>query len=111
MSTNHIVKSYDEDLDLLRSKLSEMGNEVEDQISKANQALLERDNGLAELVIISDQKVNVLQQEVEELGVRILATRSPVAQDLRGSLPDSKWHLNWSELPITPPTSRGIHPI
>jgi phosphate transport system protein len=83
MTGNHIVKSYDEDLALLKSKLSEMGSEVEDQILKANQALLKRDGGLADLVIISDQKVNVLQQEVEELGVRILATRQPLAQDLR----------------------------
>ncbi|CAB1066058.1 Phosphate transport system regulatory protein PhoU [Olavius sp. associated proteobacterium Delta 1] len=83
MPIKHIVKSYDEDLGLLKSKLLEMGSEVLDQISKATQALLERDGGLAELVIVSDQKVNVCQQEVEELGVRILATRSPVAQDLR----------------------------
>ena len=33
MVTKHIVKSCDEDLDLLKSKLSEMGKEVEDQIS------------------------------------------------------------------------------
>jgi len=56
---------------------------VEDQFSKANQALVERDSGLAELVIVSDQKVNVLQQEIEEFGVRILATRQPVARDLK----------------------------
>ncbi len=83
MATKHIVRSYDEDLDLLRSKLSEMGREVEDQLIKANDALLNGDNGLAELIIVSDEKVNLLQQEVEDLGVRILATRQPVAQDLR----------------------------
>jgi len=83
MATKHTVKSYDADLGLLKSKLSEMGREVEDQIAKANQALLSRDNGLAELVKISDEKVNVLQQESEELGARILATRQPMAQDLR----------------------------
>ena len=83
MASRHTVKSYDADLDLLKAKISEMGREVEDQIDKANQALLNRDNGLAELVKISDEKVNVLQQESEELGVRILATRQPLAQDLR----------------------------
>jgi phosphate transport system protein len=60
-----------------------MGREVEDQIAKANQALLRRDGGLADLVRVSDEKVNVLQQETEELGVQILATRQPVAKDLR----------------------------
>jgi phosphate transport system protein len=83
MATNHIVKSYDEDLNLLKSKLSEMGREVEDQIYTANLALLKRNESLADLVIVGDEKVNLLQQETEELGVRILATRSPVAQDLR----------------------------
>ena len=83
MPAKHTVKSYDADLDLLKTKISEMSREVEDQITKANQALLNRDNGLAELVKISDGKVNVLQQETEELGVRILATRQPMAQDLR----------------------------
>ena len=43
MATKHIVKSYDADLDLLKAKLSEMGAEVEDQISKASRALLDRD--------------------------------------------------------------------
>jgi phosphate transport system protein len=83
MPTKHIVKSYDDDLNLLNSKISEMGSEVEDQISKAAKALLSQDGGLADVVIVCDGKVNVLQQEIEELGIRILATRQPVAQDLR----------------------------
>ena len=90
MPAKHTVKSYDADLDLLKAKISEMGREVEDQIDKANQALLNRDNGLAELVKISDEKVNVLQQESEELGVRILATRQPLAQDLRNVIASLK---------------------
>ncbi len=90
MATRHIVKSYDEDLDLLKSKLSEMGKEVDDQITKATKALLNLDHGLADVIIVSDEKVNVLQQEVEELGVRILATRQPVAQDLRGVIAGMK---------------------
>ena len=83
MAIKHTVKSYGADLGLLKSKISEMGREVEDQITKANQALLKRDGELAELVRVSDEKVNVLQQESEELGVRILATRQPMAKDLR----------------------------
>ncbi len=83
MPTKHIVKSYDDNLNLLNSKISEMGSEVEDQISKAAKALLSQDGGLADVVIVCDGKVNVLQQEIEELGIRILATRQPVAQDFR----------------------------
>ena len=83
MPTKHIVKSYDEDLDMLKSRLSEMGKEVQDQISKAGRALQNRDGGLADVIIVCDEKVNVLQQEVEEHSIRILATRQPMAQDLR----------------------------
>ena len=83
MPTKHIVKSYDEDLGMLKSKLSEMGKEVQDQISKAGRALQNRDGGLADVIIVCDEKVNVLQQEVEEHSIRILATRQPMAQDLR----------------------------
>lgn len=83
MPTKHIVKSYDEDLDMLKSRLSEMGKEAEDQISKAGRALQNRDGGMADVIIVCDEKVNVLQQEVEEHGIRILATRQPMAQDLR----------------------------
>ena len=57
MPTKHIVKSYDEDLDMLKSKLSEMGREAEDQISKAGRALLNRDSGLADVIIVCDHIV------------------------------------------------------
>ena len=62
MPTKHIVKSYDEDLDMLKSRLSEMGKEVEDQISKAGRALQNRDSGLADVIIVCDEKVNVSQK-------------------------------------------------
>jgi phosphate transport system protein len=84
MSTRHIVKSYDGDLNQLKSKLSEMGKETADQISQAAKALLNRDGGMADVVIVCDEKVNVLQQDIEEFGIQILATRQPLAQDLRG---------------------------
>jgi phosphate transport system protein len=83
MATKHIVKSYDKNLDLFKSKLSEMGKEVDDQISKAAKALLKQDGGLADVIIVCDEKVNVLQQEVEELGIQILVTRQPMGLDLR----------------------------
>ena len=101
MANKQSVKSYDADLDLLNSKLSEMGQEVEDQITKANQVLLNRDDGLAELVKISDEKVNVLQRESEELGVRILATRQPLAQDLRNVIAGLKMAFELERIAVT----------
>ena len=88
MPTKHIVKSYDDDLNLLNSKISEMGSEVEDQISKAAKALLSQDGGLADVVIVCDGKVNVLQvtnltEKTMELRALMSAKDSPTAWDLR----------------------------
>jgi phosphate transport system protein len=42
MATKHTVKSYDADLGLLKSKISEMGKEVEDQIDGIYAGLLSK---------------------------------------------------------------------
>ncbi|MGD8716705.1 MAG: phosphate signaling complex protein PhoU [Desulfobacterales bacterium] len=83
MAKDHIVRSYDQELDLLQSKLLEMGQVAEAQLSKAIDALVSRDSSLAVYVIYSDTKVNELQSEVDSLAVRMLAMRQPMALDLR----------------------------
>ncbi|MBW2437911.1 MAG: phosphate signaling complex protein PhoU [Desulfobacterales bacterium] len=83
MAKDHIVRSYDQELDLLQSKLLEMGQFAEEQLRKALEALVSRDNRLAVNVISSDSKVNKLQSEVDRLTVRMLAMRQPMALDLR----------------------------
>ncbi len=55
MAHKHIVKSYDDALELFRSRLVEMGREALDQIIKATQALLNRDDCLAEVVMVIDE--------------------------------------------------------
>lgn len=83
MVKDHIVRSYDQELDLLLSKLLEMGKAAEDQLYKAIEALVSRDSSLAVNVIYEDSKVNQLQAEVDSLTVRMLAMRQPMALDLR----------------------------
>jgi phosphate transport system protein len=60
-----------------------MGQFAEEQLRKALEALVSRDNRLAVNVISSDSKVNKLQSEVDRLTVRMLAMRQPMALDLR----------------------------
>ena len=43
MATQHIVKSYDQEITLLSRKVLEMGGLVEHQIAKAVEALVKRD--------------------------------------------------------------------
>ena len=83
MEREHIVKSFDKELNLLRSKVIEMGGSCEEQLSKAVQALHSRDEALAKEIIEGDTKVDILQSEIEKLTVQMLAKRQPMAVDLR----------------------------
>jgi phosphate transport system protein len=79
----HIVKAYDEDLQALNDFIRRMGELSVQQIASATQAVVERDNALAEKVIASDYKINRMETKVDALAMRILALRQPVASDLR----------------------------
>ena len=83
MATDHIVKSFDEDLARLRDLVSRMGGIAESQLNKAINALQDRDSALAEEVIEHDARIDALQYEVEELALRMIALRQPMAADLR----------------------------
>jgi phosphate transport system protein len=83
MLRQHIVKSFDKDLQTLRDKITEMAECTETQITRALDALISRDSEVAEDVINNDVTVNKLQQEIDDLTVRMLATRQPLGFDLR----------------------------
>src|SRR2546423_10189676 len=79
----HTDKSYDADLEELRSKLLTLGGKVEAEIAQSMRALTERDSKLAEQVVGADREVNRLELEVDERCRRLLALRQPAASDLR----------------------------
>jgi phosphate transport system protein len=83
MAKDHIVRSYDQELDLLKTKLMEMGRITGEQLSKAAEALVSKDGRLAVNVIYTDSTVDDLQHEVDRLTVQMLAMRQPMALDLR----------------------------
>jgi phosphate transport system protein len=83
MFTKHIVKSYDQELSALRTKIAEMGINTKTQLISAIEALTHRSPDLAQAVIENDKRVNELQTEIDNLTVRVLATRQPLAFDLR----------------------------
>src|SRR5437764_2276489 len=80
---DHIVKSYDEELQRLETMLIRMGGLVEAQLGDSLSALGRRDAGLAEAVIANDQAIDELNFEIDEFVVRMLALRQPMANDLR----------------------------
>jgi phosphate transport system protein len=83
MASEHIVKSYDEELERLKKIIVEMGGMAESQIASAIEAVVKRDTDLAALVIEGDTKVDHLERDLDNLAVRLLALRQPMARDLR----------------------------
>ncbi len=81
--TEHIVSSFDEDLQGLAASVAEMGGKAEDLIERSVQALLRSDTELAQQVIAADRAVNALQHDIEERAILTIARRQPMAQDLR----------------------------
>ena len=81
--SEHIVKSYDEDLSQLKTMLAQMGGLVEQQLDDAIDALTRRDTALADRVIQHDERVDVLEHQIEEKAILTIARRQPVARDLR----------------------------
>ncbi|MBL4870544.1 MAG: phosphate signaling complex protein PhoU, partial [Robiginitomaculum sp.] len=83
MNTQHIVSSFNDDLNHLESLLLEMGGLVEKQLLEATQALRREDRLRAKKVLKGDKRINKLEAELNEAAIKILALRQPVAADLR----------------------------
>ncbi|CAH1662617.1 phosphate signaling complex protein PhoU [Chelatococcus asaccharovorans] len=79
----HIVSSFDEDLDELRTRIVEMGGVSEKMLADSTLALVKRDSALAQSVIAADARLDGLQRDIEELAVLTIARRQPMAVDLR----------------------------
>ena len=83
MATEHIIKSYDEELRRLNNTITQMGGLGESQLAAAIEAVVKRDSELAARVVEGDARVDQLEREVDGLVVRLLALRQPMARDLR----------------------------
>lgn len=83
MDNSHIVSSFDQELGQAESLFLEMGGLVETQIAEAAEALVKRDMELAEKVRVRDREVDALETKIDELAVKLLALRQPMAEDLR----------------------------
>jgi phosphate transport system protein len=83
MATSHIVKSYDQEITLLTRKVLEMGGLVELQVASAVDALVKRSVEDAAKVVEADDQVDRMEEEIDQHAIRLLATRQPMAVDLR----------------------------
>src|SRR6185503_20661178 len=74
---------FEEELQVLKNRLLNMGALVEERVHEAINALMERRPETAERIIGSDQDVNDLQIEIDDRCLRLLALQQPMASDLR----------------------------
>jgi phosphate transport system protein len=83
MARDHIVRSFDEELDELRSTIQLMGRCAEGWVDDAMKALAARNSGAPENMGANDDPVHECEHRVDRLTVRLLALRQPVGEDLR----------------------------
>jgi phosphate transport system protein len=84
--TEHILKAFDADLQDLRRRISEMGGIAEKMLVDSITALVRRDMPLAQAVIATDIRLDLLQREIEERAILMIARRQPLAVDLRETI-------------------------
>jgi len=78
-----VTKSLDDDLQLLRQRILRMGGMVEEATRNATAALTQRRTDLARRVLEADDSIDMVELDVDEECLRILALHQPVASDLR----------------------------
>ena len=79
----HTIASYDTDLKELDALVSEMADDAVSALEDAAKALATGDVALAQTVIAADAEMDRLQHSIEGKAVSTIATRQPVAIDLR----------------------------
>lgn len=83
MTHQHIVKSYEAELAQLDAKIGLMGGLAEQLLGEAFASLEQRNPQRAQLAVASDHSIDMMQTELEEQVVTMIARRQPVANDLR----------------------------
>jgi phosphate transport system protein len=76
-------RHFQDELDRLKSRLVSMAGHAEEAVRNAVDALTERDPAKAAEVIRGDNVIDLLEVEVEESCIQLLALQQPMARDLR----------------------------
>ncbi|AZS16485.1 phosphate signaling complex protein PhoU [Paenibacillus lutimineralis] len=76
-------REFDQNLNELRELLQKMGEHVEHALVEAVAALKSLDSKRAKDIIDRDRELNQMEEQVMEIGSRLIVTQQPVAKDLR----------------------------
>ena len=67
----------------LQHKILEMAGLAEQMLRHSIESVLTRDSALADLVIATDDRIDLLENEIESLCIQLIALHQPVAIELR----------------------------
>ena len=76
-------RHFEQELESLKTMLIKMGSLAEDAVRSALRSLFEKDAALAMKVIEGDERINMLEIEIDNAIIDLLALQQPVAIDLR----------------------------
>ncbi|GAK45541.1 phosphate uptake regulator PhoU [Tepidicaulis marinus] len=82
----HIVKSFEEELEAISTQIAQMGGMAEAQLAAAIDCVTRRDIALAERTVLEDRRIDEMEHDIEEQTVRLIALRQPMALDLREAI-------------------------
>ena len=83
MEKVHISSQFDADLEVVRSRLLQMGGMVEEQLRNAIAVYTGADRKLAEQIKAVEDSINMLEIELDDRCTHLIARRQPTAGDLR----------------------------
>jgi len=74
---------FQKELERLKEHLLKMATLVEEAISDSIQSLVTRDSDLAQKTFAREEQINAMEIEIEDMCLKLLALRQPMAIDLR----------------------------
>ena len=77
------LRHFQEELEDLKARLVSMSGLAEDAVKLAVDALIERDEAKANLVIEMDESIDEIELLIDEAAINLLALQQPMARDLR----------------------------
>ena len=82
----HIVKSFEDELNSLTAECARMGGLTEAQVGDAVSAVVKRNQDLAASVVGRDDKLDEAERDIERRAIKLIALRQPMANDLRRTM-------------------------
>jgi phosphate transport system protein len=79
----HIVSNYDNDLELLKNMIIEMGVMLEKQVFLAVEIIKVSNDEISKSIIETEKKINLSEKRIREYATNTLSKRQPLADDLR----------------------------